>query len=255
VLVTAAERGNADAVALFLAKGARLEQKDQALFAAALRIPVAIMEIKNDSNQTVKESYSAEADPNSGYSRTIMLLLRSGAQIEARDENESDGGTPLTLAATFGETDAVNELLENGANPDATDKYGSTALIAAACDCAVIDMPDTYESMKLLLKKHANPNARNKAGTTALMAAVTWSRTDNMKLLLDHRANIDAKDNDGNTALMVAASGGAIDLTPAAKLLIEKGANITIRNKRGETALMIAKKNHNQAAVRILTRP
>jgi uncharacterized protein len=255
VLVTAAERGNSDAVALFLAKGASLEQKNQALFAAAHGIPIAIMEIKSDSNQTVKARYSAEADPNSGYSRTIKLLLRSGAQIEARGEDDSDGGTPLILAATYGETDAVNELLENGADPDAVDKYGSTALIAAACDCAIIDMPDTYESMKLLLQKHANPNAKNKAGMSPLMAAVTWSRTDNMKLLLDHGANADARDNLGNTALMVAVSGGAIDLTPAAKLLIERGANIETRNKRGETALIIAKKKRSQDTIRLLTRP
>jgi uncharacterized protein len=255
VLVTAAERGNSDAVELLLAKGTSLAQKNQALFAAAHGIPIASMEIRKDSEQTVKARYSTEADLNSGYSRTIKLLLQSGAQIEARDQNESDGGTPLILAATFGETDAVNELLENGADPDAVDKDGSTALIGAACDCAIIDMPDTYESMKLLLKKHANPNAKNEAGTTALMAAVTWSRTANMKLLLDYGANVDAKDNVGNTALMVAASGGAIDLTPAAKLLIERGADIESRNKRGETALMLAKKNRFQDAVRLLTRP
>ncbi len=181
-------------------------------------------------------------------------MLQSGAQIEARDQGESNGGTPLILAATYGETDAVNELLENGANPDAVDKDGSTALIAAACICAIIDMPDTYESVKLLLKKHANPNVKDKAGMTALMAAVTWSRSDNMKLLLDHGANIDAKNNVGDTALMIAASGGAIDLTPAVKLLIERGANIAIRNKRGETALMIANKNRLQNTVRLLTR-
>jgi ankyrin repeat protein len=253
ILATAAERGNSDAVELFLAKGARLDQKNQALFAAAHGIPVAMMGVKSDSNQTVKARYSAEADPNSGYSRTIKLLIQSGAQIEARDQGETNGGTPLILAATFGETDAVSTLLENGASVNATDKDGDTALIAAACDCAVIDMPDTYESMKLLLQKHADPNVRNKAGMTALMDAVTWSRTDNMKLLLDYGANLNAKNSVGDTALMIAASGGVIDLTPAAKLLIERGANIETRNKRGETALMIAKKNHFQDTVRLLT--
>jgi ankyrin repeat protein len=88
---------------------------------------------------------------------------------------------------------------------------------------------------------------------TALMDAVTWSRTDNMKLLLDYGANLNAKNSVGDTALMIAASGGVIDLTPAAKLLIERGANIETRNKRGETALMIAKKNHFQDTVRLLT--
>jgi ankyrin repeat protein len=132
------------------------------------------------------------------------------------------------------------------------DKFGNTALMSAACICAVIDIPDTYESMKLLLEKHANPNAKNEVGRTALMDAVSWSRTDNMKLLLDHGAIIDAGDNDGNTALMMAAAGGAIDLTPRARLLFERGANIEIRNKHRETALMIAKRSHLGDVVRLL---
>ncbi len=56
-LLIAAERGNSDAVALFLAKGIPLEQKNQALFAAAHWIPIAVMEIKSDSGQTIKPRY------------------------------------------------------------------------------------------------------------------------------------------------------------------------------------------------------
>jgi ankyrin repeat protein len=244
ILVTAAERGNSDAVGLFLANGFSLEQKNEALLAAAHGTPFAVMEVTSESNQTFKRRYSAKADPNSSYSRTIRFLLQSGAHIEARDGPENGSNTPLIVAATYGETDAVGELLENGANPEAVDRFGNTALMSAACICAIIDMPDTYESMKLLLEKHANPNAKNEVGRTALMDAVSWSRTDNMKLLLDHGAIIDARDNDGNTALMMAAAGGAIDLTPAARLLVERGADIKIRNKHGETARMIAKRGH-----------
>jgi len=252
ILVTAAERGNSDAVGLFLAKGFSVEDKNEALLAAAHGIPIAMMEVTNESKQTFKGRYSSQADPNSAYSRTIRLLLQSGAQIEARDGPEYGSNTPLIVAATYGQTDAVNELLVNGADPDAADKFGNTALMSAACICAIIDMPDTYESMKLLLEKHANPNAKNEVGRTALMDAISWSRTDNMNLLLDHGALIDAKDNDGNTALMMAAAGGAIDLTPASRLLVERGVHIEIRNKRGETALMIAKRSHLADVVRLL---
>lgn len=252
ILATAAERGNSDAVEMFLAKGFSLEEKNEALLAAAHGIPVAVIEVTNESNQTFKGRDSAKRDPHSAYSRTIRLLLQGGAQIEARDGPANGSDTPLIVAATYGETDAVNELLENGANPDAVDKFGNTALLSAACTCAIIDMPHTYESMKFLLEKHANPNAKNKVGRTALMDAVSWLRTDNMKLLLDHGAIIDARDNDGNTALMAAAAGGAIDLTPAAGMLVERGANIEIRNTHGETAIMIAKRSHRGDVVRLL---
>jgi uncharacterized protein len=252
VLMTASERGNFDAVGLLLTKGFSLEEKNEALFAAAHGLAIARMKVTNESNQTVPGRYSAKVDQNSAYSRTVRLLLQSGAQIEARDGPENGRRTPLIVAATYGETDAVNELLENGAHPDAVDKFGDTALMSAACICAIIDMPDTYESMKLLLEKHANPNAKNKAGRTALMDAVSWSRTDNMKLLLDHGALIDARDNDGETALMMAAAGGAIDLTPAARLLVERGADTEIRNMHGETARMIAKRSRQGDVVRLL---
>src|ERR1700683_5440882 len=138
ILATAAERGNSDAVGLLLAKGFSLEDKNEALLAAAQGIPSAMMEVTNKSNQTFKGRYSSKADPSSAYSRTIRLLLQSGAQIEARDGPEDGSNTPLIVAATYGQTDAVNELLVNGANPNAADKFGNTALMSAACICAII---------------------------------------------------------------------------------------------------------------------
>ena len=252
-LQAAAGRGNTDAVVLFLARGATIEQKNLALLEAAHGLPIAIMEVAGgpDGN-SVKRRYSEKPDPDSPAARTIRLLLQNGAEIESTSDEYGEAATPLIVAASYGETDAVNELLKNGARVDATDKDGDTPLIAAACDCVIIDMPDTYESVKLLLEKHANPNARNTAGRTALMAAVDWSRTANMQLLLDNGAAVDARDNDGNTALMNAASGGAIDKMPALKLLLQSGADVSVENDKGQTALVIARENHQDDAVRLL---
>jgi ankyrin repeat protein len=65
----------------------------------------------------------------------------------------------------------------------AKDKYGNTALIAAACECAVVDMPETLPSMKLLLEKGADVNAKNRDGNTALTLALKNHQADVAALL------------------------------------------------------------------------
>jgi ankyrin repeat protein len=58
----------------------------------------------------------------------------------------------------------------------------------------------------LLLKKGADPNARDQYGETALIAAASWSYRDTVVVLLRHGADVNAKSNDGTTALIFASS-------------------------------------------------
>jgi len=60
---------------------------------------------------------------------TVELLLRSGAQVNARDASEQ---TPLHLAAWHGYRDVVRVLLDRGADPNARDKGGETPLHGTA---------------------------------------------------------------------------------------------------------------------------
>jgi len=55
----------------------------------------------------------------------VKLLLEKGANIEAKD---NDGDTALINAAIKGETEMVKLLLEKGANIEAKDNKGETAL-------------------------------------------------------------------------------------------------------------------------------
>lgn len=145
--------------------------------------------------------------PALDYARTVGLLLDSGVSLEARGEM---GDTPLIRAASFGQTAAVKLLLQRGANVEAKDEGGNTPLTAAACSCAIVDMPDTFDSIRLLIQKKANVNARTNGGSTALMAAAAGGRTEIAQLLLDSTAEIDARNKDGETALLIAASGSAL---------------------------------------------
>jgi len=90
-----------------------------------------------------------------------------------------DGGEPtmrVLLAAAQGATDIVQALLAHGADINAKDTSGRTALIQAASQGHI----DTLQG---LLARGANVNARNNDGETALTWARARGNTEAVKLL------------------------------------------------------------------------
>jgi ankyrin repeat protein len=230
-LVHSARTANLDMVALLLASKPDIADKNEALLAAAGSGPVQI-EIDAAPDATLKAP--KEESPEA---KTMKLLLASGAQIEARDEN---GDTPLIRAAGFGQNDIVRLLLDRGANFEATNKSGQSAVAAAACICAIATMNDTFDIEKMLLQKRGKIGARDIQGGMALLAAASWGRAANLKLLLDNGADIETRDDDGNTALIIASSGLAVSTIDTVRLLLDRGANVEAKNSDGDTALILA---------------
>ena len=156
-LTEAVRIGYTTKVALVLERGVDPKTKNEALFImgesgpVVLQMPTPARPVQAQQNQE---------RPDIDCAKTVGLLLDHGANIEARNEEDD---TPLMWAAEHGQTDVVRALLERGADVEARNKYGSTALVLAACECAVIDMPETLESMKVLLGKGAKVNAKDKA--------------------------------------------------------------------------------------------
>ncbi len=64
----------------------------------------------------------------SGDVAALEAVLSSGADVDARDRY---GQTALMLAARHGRLVAVEALLRRGANPDVTAKFGLSALLLA----------------------------------------------------------------------------------------------------------------------------
>lgn len=151
----------------------------------------------------------------------LERLLKAGADVNASNKA---GATALLYASTF--EDKARLLIDAGADVKAQSKLGNTALILAA------RKPGNSRTVKLLLERGANANATNVFGTTALMCAAAAADLDSVRLLLDAGADINAKPNmnvdgfifgGGRTPLMWAAFLGA---EPVAKLLLERGAKI-----------------------------
>ena len=132
---------------------------------------------------------------------------------------------------------------------EASTKEKNDQLVQAAERGNLTDVQDA-------LKGGADVNAKNTNGLTALMMASYCGYTNGnyaevVKLLLDKGADVNIKGKEGLTALMEASSGGNAEVV---KLLLDKGADINVKNSKGETALVIAKDKGQKEIVGMLER-
>ncbi len=99
----------------------------------------------------------------------------------------------------------IEYLLDNGADINAKNNYGWTALIWASRN-------GHKDIVKLLLDNNADINVQHNNGFKALIWASVNGYEDIVKLLLDNSANINAKDKNGYTALIWASVNGHKDM-------------------------------------------
>jgi len=154
-------------------------------------------------------------------------------------------------AAWDGNVTVVSTLINAGAELNAKDGFGRTALIWASStlSSSLASLGGHIEIVKLLLEKGANVNVKDKNGKTALQAWAYKGHVEIVKLLLEKGANINARDTDGWTALLWASYNGKVETV---KLLLEKGADINARDKDGWTAMMQAAKKKHVDTVKLL---
>lgn len=212
-LLEAVRADSSEALAVLLEKGSNLSEKNEALLEAASGGPVMTKDrAPGTGNNQPQVPATAQESP---WVATVRILLDSGAEMETRD---SDGATPLMLAASVGETGIFKFLLERGAKMDVRDKRGATILIVAACGCALTTMNPTDEVVKILLNRGADVNAGDNEGTTPLMnAAGGFEGPQMLQLLLDHGANLRARNKQGETALTFAIKAHRDDKIPFLK--------------------------------------
>ena len=115
-----------------------------------------------------------------------------------------DGWMPLHLAAFFGRGEAVRLLLERGAAPSARsgNPMANTPLHAAMAGRLEPD------GLRALLDAGAEVDARQHGGFTALHAAAMHGDAATARLLLAHGADPALPADDGRTAADFARAGG-----------------------------------------------
>jgi ankyrin repeat protein len=185
-------------------------------------------------------------DPDSFYSAirennlpqlTALLGQKSGAAVA-----DSRGITPLMYAAEIGSLDAMRLLIDRGADVNAQNAFGSTALMWSVSDPAKV---------RLLLDHGAQVNTAAKSGRTVLIiAAFTNPSAEVVRLLLAKGAKVDVMDQRHVTPLNAATFGND---TATVRLLLDAGADIdTPDTFIGLTPLMNAAGNRNVEAVKLL---
>jgi ankyrin repeat protein len=146
----------------------------------------------------------------------------------------------LVAAATAGDLEAVKTLLTGKAAINArSGPYGHTPLIAAIFE-------NHTQVALYLLEQKADPNATDRERTPPLIWAMRspYGRRKNLALaeaLLAAGAAVDGPDRDGMTPLMWAANSSAVKLV---EWLLAHGANVhaktTEKHNSDRTALMYA---------------
>ena len=147
----------------------------------------------------------------------VAALLDRGANPNAREE---DGSTALSWAAIRGNAKTASRLLKAGADPNLRNALGVSPLSIAIEN-------GVSEVAQLLVRHGADPNAARESGETPLMTAARLGQVRLMELLLDRGAEVNARERKfGQNALMWAAG------TPAGvRLLIDRGADVLVTTK------------------------
>ena len=148
----------------------------------------------------------------------------------------------LADAAEQRDRNTVRKLLETGADVNAAQVDGTTALHWAVYH-------EDVETAGLLVRAGANANALNRYGVPPLAEACRNGNAAVVKLLLDAGADAKATLKGGETVLMLAARSGNLE---AVKALLARGADPKARERLGQTALMWAASEGHTAIVRAL---
>ena len=145
---------------------------------------------------------------------TVRALLKQGADVNAA---QGDGSTALHWAAANGDAELAQMLLSAGAQINGTSRIGNITPLSLAAKNGHAAVIET------LLKAGADPRTPMLDGITPLMLAATAGDPTAVKLLLDHGADVNAKESiHAQTPLMFAAAFNRAD---AIKVLMKSGAN------------------------------
>ncbi len=208
------------------------------LMNAALNNQIASVKLLIEKGADVNAKYEGCTPLMYACSKEIAkLLIEKGADVNAQaadggtaTSGQGGGGTALMGASRGGDTDLVQFLLEQGANVNAKDKTGWTALLLGIA-------PDKIEIAKILIEKGADVNAQNEHGYTALMSAIICDDMQLVKLLLANNAKVNIQRRDGKTALMCAVDNGNPKIV---KMLVKAHADFNTQDEYGAAALMLS---------------
>ena len=159
------------------------------------------------------------AAARAGDVAAMRALLAAGADVDAR---QGDGATALHWAAHRSDHAIADALIDAGADVDAANALDATPLWLAS-------MNGDARLAARLLAAGADPNVSLKMGETPLMSAARSGDAATVELLLGAGADVDAAERErGQTALMWAAAQSHADVV---RVLVSAGADLHARSR------------------------
>ena len=174
----------------------------------------------------------------------VKLLLDRGANPNPNAHPETES-SPLTEAATAGDAEIVELLLNRGADAKAAGQPALTIAIAQKC-AKCVELIGAKITDKAVF-------------TGSLQDTAVFGDLKMVRFLLDHGADVNAYDPMGRTPLMYAALSDLLPLD-VVKLLIERGADVNAKDHHtnsgdaGLAVLDIAKLNGDTPIVQWLVK-
>ncbi len=241
----AVERGCIEMVELLLAAGAAINMQaatgDTPIIIAARRGHTELMKILLNidgimphlSIMNCNHSTALHEACRWGHSHIVRLLLAKGCEVNLE---ESDGDTPLILAATHGHDVVVELLLQHSGEINHRNSMDRSALLEAAKHghTAVVD---------LLLQYRADVTATDVDGDSALTLAVGSGKLSTVSSLLLDGCHIHHCNKFRRNALHEACSAVSVNANPSGRIverLLAAGIDPDLEDSMHSTPLILA---------------
>ncbi|SDC59330.1 hypothetical protein SAMN05428987_1936 [Paenibacillus sp. CF095] len=208
------------------------------LISSMLIVQGCVPEMRNDSNVEEKAMTSADeqlfkAVEDSDTER-IEQMIQAGANINAQDQS---GRTAIMIATYNNDSTSAKVLIEAGADVNIQDDMKNTPFLYAGAE-GYLDI------LKLTIEAGADPAITNRYGGTALIPASEHGYVDVVRELLTQTSvDVDHVNQLGWTALLEAIilNDGNAQQQETIQLLIDHGADVNIPDRDGLSPLSHAK--------------
>lgn len=235
-LIAAAKTGDTQALSKLIAEGADVNGADD--FGTSPLIAAAMADELDCVRELVRAGaevlhLDAAGSTAGGYGSHELADAINEVLVEMRGESYAKD-VALLGAVDDDDEDGVQAALADGANPNAQNLDGDTALTWASVEAGL-------EIVEALLDGGADIDAEDIHGYTPLLLACrgTHDGAAKAKLLIERGADVNLAGPNGVTALMFAADTPYI---PLLSHLVEAGADLHATDKRRRNALAFAKK-------------